>query len=288
MKRIFSTMEDMREISAEPRGGADSLDASNPVVKLYCGTLTEAREFGEAARLYRRAFNYDLPQLSLNANLLSALGRNGGSSIGVRRDFPDGALVGFAYGFSALAPKTHKPFHYSQAAVVDPSMQGHGIGRILKLRQAEVARDWGASHMRWGYNPLFARNGHFNLDSLQGVGREFVVDYYGRPHSDRVIVEWNLRDAAARYDEEHQLPIPDDLRDAEPATAVADGEGAWIPIPSGIVAGDHSEDGTEEVRDRLRTTLSDVMGSGLVLVSCRRLGPDLSVYRAVPDRGGAL
>jgi len=51
MKRIFSTMEDMREISAEPRGGADSLDASNPVGKLYCGTLTEAREFGEAAPL---------------------------------------------------------------------------------------------------------------------------------------------------------------------------------------------------------------------------------------------
>ena len=274
-------MEDLTEVSPAHQ------DPTHPV-RLYIGTLTEAAEFGEATRLYRRTFNYDLPQLSLNANLLSALGRHGGSSVGVRRDTPDGPLVGFAYGFAALDPETHKLFHYSQAAVVDPSMQGEGIGRILKLRQAEVARDWGATHMRWGYNPLFARNAHFNLDSLRGVGREFVVDYYGRPHSDRMIVEWNLSEDVDRYADEHALAVPPELAEAEPAVAVPDQDGIWIPIPSGVVAGDDSEEGTEPVRDRLRQTLSEVMGSGMVLVSCRRLGDSLSVYRAVESRGGAL
>lgn len=250
--------------------------------------MTTAAEFAEATRLYRRAFNYDLPQLSLNANLLSALGRHGGSTIGVRRISPEGPLVGFAYGFAALDPQSHKPFHYSQAAVVAPSMQGRGIGRILKLRQAEVARSWGATHMRWGYNPLFARNAHFNLDSLRGVGRHFVVDYYGRPHSDRMIVEWDLRHGGDHYADQHEIPVPESLKDAEPGTAVPGDDGVWIPIPSGIVAGDNSEEGTETVRNTLRQTLSEVMASDLVLVSCRRLGSEISVYRAVSDRGGAL
>jgi predicted GNAT superfamily acetyltransferase len=292
MTHIFIIMEDLREISpeqtADPHTTPRGSDGPDRAVRLFSGTLSAAREFGEATRLYRRTFNYDLPQLSLNANLLSALGRHGGSSVGVRRDSPEGPLVGFAYGFAALDPQSHKLFHYSQAAVVDPSMQGRGIGRILKLRQAEVARSWGATHMRWGYNPLFARNAHFNLDSLRGVGRDFVVDYYGRPHSDRMIVEWDLRDGGDHYADQHEIPLPESLKDAEPATAVPGDDGVWIPIPSWIVAGDNSEEGAEAVRDTLRQTLSAVMASGLVLVSCRRLGSEMSVYRAVADRGGAL
>lgn len=277
MIRIMMVMDDVREESAP--SGSD--------LPLFSGTLSQASDFAEATRLYRHAFHYDLPQLSLNANLLSALSRNGGSTVGVREGTPDGRLVGFAYGFSALDPETHEPFHYSQAAVVHPDLQGRGVGKLLKCRQAEVARGWGAGRMRWGYNPLFARNGHFNLDSLRGTGRRFVVDYYGRPHSDRVLVEWNLDGAPDRYPAEHDRPIPDQVRDAAPATAVPDGAGAWIPIPSGVVADNESTAADDTLRERLRDTLRAVTSDGLVLVSCRRLGPDVSVYRAVPDQEAA-
>lgn len=270
-------MEDVREETA----------AHDPGLVLFSGTVSSAGEFAEATRLYRRAFHYDLPHLSLNANLLSALGRNGGSAIGIRRGSPDGPLVGFAYGFSALDPDTHAPFHYSQAAVVHPDLQGRRIGRLLKLRQAEVARGWGAGMMRWGYNPLFARNGHFNLDSLRGTARKFVIDYYGRPHSDRLLVEWDLDAETDPHAAEHDRPIPDAVHDADPAIAVPDGDGVWIPIPSGLVADNVDDAGAEEVRDVLRRTLSEVTSEGLALVSCRRLGPDVSVYRAVPDQEAA-
>lgn len=274
---ILLTMDDVREETA----------AHDPGLVLFSGDVSTATEFAEATRLYRHAFHYDLPHLSLNANLLSALGRNGGSAIGIRRDAPDGPMVGFAYGFSALDPDTHESFHYSQAAVVHPDLQGKGIGRLLKLRQAEVARSWGAGLMRWGYNPLFARNGHFNLDSLGGTGRKFVIDYYGRPHSDRLLVEWDLDDGTDPHAAEHDRPIPGSIRDADPAIAVPDGDGVWIPIPSGLVADNVDDAGAQDVRDTLRQTLREVTSHGLALVSCRRLGPDISVYRAVPDQEAA-
>ncbi|MGK3936747.1 hypothetical protein, partial [Enterococcus faecium] len=88
---------------------------------------------------------YEHTPYALNSNLLSALSVNGGSAVGVRAGSADGPLVGFAYGFAGTDGQVS--YHYSQAAVVDASVQGQGVGRLLKLRQAEVARGWGATRM---------------------------------------------------------------------------------------------------------------------------------------------
>ncbi|MGH8965321.1 MAG: GNAT family N-acetyltransferase, partial [Actinomycetes bacterium] len=145
-----------------------------------------------AVRLYRAVFGLPGDDPAFTPKLLSALQESGGSALGAFDD--DGRLVGFTYGFVGLDAGT--PYHYSQTAAVDPSAQGRGVGRQLKRAQAEIARRTGVATMRWAYDPLQARNAHFNLDVLGATGRWFRRDYYGlRDHNgrtDRVIVEWQL------------------------------------------------------------------------------------------------
>jgi hypothetical protein len=57
-------------------------------------------QFQAADELYRRVFGYDRPEFALNPNPLSALTRNGGSTIGAYTD--SDRRVGVAYGFAGL------------------------------------------------------------------------------------------------------------------------------------------------------------------------------------------
>ena len=85
--------------------------------------------------------------------------------------------------------------------MVAAEQQGHGLGRLLKHAQREVALGHGMTRMRWTYDPFEIRNAHFNLDVLGARGRWFAPDMYG-PGTDRVVVEWDLT-------REHRSAEPD-------------------------------------------------------------------------------
>jgi predicted GNAT superfamily acetyltransferase len=201
-------------------------------------SLTTAARFAEASALYRGVFGYQDPEYGLNPRLLGALASNGGAVVGVL-DRTD-RLVAFAYGFCGTDRRGF--YHYSQSAVVAADQQGHGLGRMLKHAQREVALSHGLSRMRWTYDPAQIRNGHFNLDVLGARGRWFAPDLYG-PGTDRVIVEWDLS-------REHPVPPDDDLIEL-------------------VVPADTAE---------LRRLFEELLGKGLVAVSCRRLPDGSGAY----------
>jgi predicted GNAT superfamily acetyltransferase len=208
-------------------------------VGFRAASLTTASRFAEASALYREVFGYDDPAYGLNPRLLGALASNGGSVVGILDE--SDRLVAFAYGFCGTDRRGF--YHYSQSAVVAAEQQGHGLGRMLKHAQREVALSHGMSRMRWTYDPAQVRNAHFNLDVLGARGRWFAPDMYG-PGTDRVIVEWDLsRDAA---------PAPDDAA-----------------LTQLVVPGDPRE---------LRRSFEELLGKGLVAVSCRRLPDGAGAY----------
>ena len=173
--------------------------------------LAGADELHEAAELYTRVFRYEPKRVNLNPLLVQAIIRNGGSAVGV---YDGERIVGFAYGFAGR-DRDRVDFHYSQAAVVAPEYQGQGIGRRLKLLQRDVALEWGHERMRWTFDPLIARNGHFNLDSLGARGLGFHPDYYDRADTARVMVEWDLTsETAADALAERAAPTPPAPRSA--------------------------------------------------------------------------
>ncbi|MEU4427600.1 GNAT family N-acetyltransferase [Actinoplanes sp. NPDC024001] len=149
-------------------------------------------EWTAASALYRAVFGYDGPEWGLSPRLLAALGENSGTVIGAFD--PDGAMIGFCYGFCAV--EDGEIYHYSQAAVVAPGAQGTGVGRLLKQAQATAARHTGARTMRWTFDPYALRNAHFNFAVLGAVGIRFLPDFYGASGTDRVLVSWDLTGGA--------------------------------------------------------------------------------------------
>ncbi len=249
------------------------------VPRYRCSTLRTHTDLRAAADLYARVFGYSTRDLQLNTNLLSALVRNGGSAVGVHTG--DGVLVGFAYGFAGRDESGHD-FHYSQAAAVDPAHQGAGVGRMLKRAQRDVALRWGHTHMRWTFDPLLTKNAHFNFSTLGAEGVGYVPDYYARPGTDRIVVDWALERAVDPYAAARAVRPPafgpTDWGRAVPADPVAGKDAVWLPASAQPTApGLPGHDAEALVRDGLRELVTD----GHVLVSCRIIDRSTAAHLAV-------
>ena len=245
-----------------------------PASKLTIRSLSTEEERRDAVRLYRTAFRLPESDPAISPKLFAAVQHNGGSALGAFDE--DDQLIGFTYGFVGLDEGV--PYHYSQTAAIAPGVQGRGVGRRLKRAQAEVAQRSGVSTMRWAYDPLHARNAHFNLDVLGAVGRWFHRDYYGMSdalgRTDRVVVEWDL----------HAATPPEPVA---PPTVVpvwgasrVDGDTTWLAVPARadeLARTDPTR--AAVVRDRVADELSGLLAGNRVLLSCRRVNDDTAVYR---------
>lgn len=273
-------------INLSPIGGAfatqpgpsDSRPGALGPLTLVGRELERFSEFRAANELYSRVFGYDDPSFTLNPNLLSSLRDNGGSVVGVFE--PCGKMIGFAYGFAGRDAGGND-FHYSQSAVVDPAYQGRGVGRELKQLQRGVAERWGQRSMRWAFDPIITRNGHFNLSTLGAIGTTYLSDYYDRPCTDRLVVEWEFTEGEDPYLERRNAPPPamTHARWAEPLPQ-PDGS-VWVPLPTGT----ELASSTPALRGPLADALRAALTNGRVLVDCRRIDHSTVAYLAVPRIG---
>ena len=247
--------------------------------------LTSFEDLSAASDLYQKVFGY--VGRPLNLHLIAAMSLHGGTTIGAKT--PDGRLVGFGYGFTGLQPGG-RPYHYSQAVVVDPTVQSKGVGRRIKAAQRDVCLRLGLTSMHWTFDPLFARNAHFNLDSLGATGRWMHRDYYGYAGSDRLEVEWDLRrDPAAprRRRLPGAQPLPtEDFAATLWGSIVQTQSGPIVPIPSTVVAGDARSPEERAASTRLAGALQELLADGWVAVSCERIR-QTAAYRFARSQGSA-
>jgi predicted GNAT superfamily acetyltransferase len=175
--------------------------------------------------------------------------------------FDEQRLIGFVFGFPGLE-HGEISIHSHMTAVL-PQYRDLNLGYQLKLAQRERSLAMDIPLITWTFDPLQARNAHFNFAKLGVVSDRYKTDFYGRESTstlhqngtDRLWVSWFLdsdrvrerltRTAPApvaqkpeilliRCDEKAQ-PARGDLRSALAAGAVG------IQIPSEI--------GSIEVRD---------------------------------------
>ena len=127
-------------------------------------------------------------------NLLRALAHSGNYAVGL---YDGGRMIGASVAFFA-APAARSM--HSHITGVLPDHQSRGLGRALKQHQREwaLARDVG--HITWTFDPLVARNAHFNLRTLGTRVTEYLVNHYGAmddginrgDETDRIMVSWAL------------------------------------------------------------------------------------------------
>lgn len=239
-------------------------------------------DLAEASALYRKVFDFDAPDFGVNPRLLRSLLHNGGSAVGGRA--PDGVLVAFAYGF--MGAENGHLYHYSQAAVIHPAYQGRGLGRALKMAQRDVALKHGASEMRWTYDPLLARNAHFNLDVLGAVGSAFSRSFYAEPDSDRVTVRWDLTVPVGCCAKAELRPSPELADPGKWLTPVTEGSSVWLALPadfSALLIDAPSE--ARRLRSRSVEIFEELFDGNRIADSCRLLQrTGTAVYRFRADQ----
>lgn len=125
---------------------------------------------------------------------------------------------------------------HSHITGVLPGHQRQGLGRYLKAHQRDwaLARDVG--HITWTFDPLIARNAHFNLAILGARATEYLENHYGEmrdpinrgDESDRLMISWAVAAAPARTPRDDRVrasvEIPDDfeaLRRSDPEAAAS-------------------------------------------------------------------
>ncbi|GLC24954.1 hypothetical protein [Roseisolibacter agri] len=186
------------------------------------------------------------------ATILRIAQRLGGVATGAFA--ADGTLLGFVFGMTGV--EDGDVVHWSDMLAVRDALRNHGIGRRLKLHQRDAVRAAGATRMYWTYDPMLARNAHFNLTRLGARVVEFVPDMYGTDTgsalhgdsgTDRFIVVWSLAErgesptSPRAAEVAHDAPILNDGaadgRDAEPARhAHGMPPRVRVEIPSDILA----------------------------------------------------
>jgi predicted GNAT superfamily acetyltransferase len=200
--------------------------------------------------------------------------------------FRGDALVGYVLGWMAL--DADGPHVHSHMLAVLPGVRSHGVGYALKLAQRAQALEAGYGVVRWTFDPLQARNAHFNLNKLGVLCDRFHRDFYGAmtdalnrgDRSDRLVVRWDLH---------HEVgasaiptgPTADALRASGPLEmpkpergeeqAFAQGRTARVSIPadySGLKERDPAL--ASEWRDAVGEILDRCFDLGMIVVGLTR------------------
>lgn len=159
--------------------------------------LSSEDDFAACVALQKTTWGDDFRELVPPAMLLITQ-HVGGVAAGA---FVADRLVGFVYGLTGL--KDGRPVHWSHMLAVEPAWRDRRLGRRLKRWQRDRIRALGVERMYWTFDPLVARNAHFNLDVLGARIVEYRRNLYGENPmsrtdsvigSDRFVVEWDLSD----------------------------------------------------------------------------------------------
>jgi predicted GNAT superfamily acetyltransferase len=178
---------------------------------------TTIEEFDGCVSLQREAFG--LPDLELSPRRHLIVSRQaGGWTLGA---FVADRMVGFVHTLAGVRAN-NEIFAYSHVMAVAKDYQNKGVGARLKWAQRERALQEGRQLVKWTWDPMLARNAHFNLNRLGAIVDTYADNFYGVDYnaglpSDRLSATWNL--SSARVSELASggvLPV-----DAKPVDTVA-------------------------------------------------------------------
>jgi len=178
-------------------------DASRQkLASLEIREVSSIDEYDACVSLQKEVFG--LPDLEISPRRhLIVSHMAGGWTLG---GFIEGKLVGFVHHLAAVSGT--EIFGYSHMMAVAAEYQNAGVGARLKWAQRARGLSEGRDFIKWTFEPMRARNAHFNLNRLGVVVRSYAVNFYGTDYvtnpaekaagvsgmdSDRLFASWELR-----------------------------------------------------------------------------------------------
>ena len=244
---------------------------------------TTIEEFDTCIELQREAFA--LPDLEITPRRHLIVSRQaGGWTLGA---FVGERMVGFVHHLAGVRAD-NVIFGYSHMMAVARAYQNKGVGARLKWAQRERAIAEGRQYIKWTWDPMQARNAHFNLNRLGVVVDTYADNFYGldynadpqqaiedRPglQSDRLFGNWYLTSPRVEA-----LSRGETTQVGQPAASIA--------IPAewyNLIRTDVERARAEQAR--VRSEFQSAFKEGLVCAAFAR-GEQYSTYLLFePDKG---
>ena len=157
--------------------------------------LFEQAELVTAVQLQKEIWGFSDLDL-LPVRLFVVANKIGGQVLGA---FDGDRMVGFLISIPGVKPGG-RAFLHSQMMGVVAEYRNAGAGRLMKLKQRELALALGVNLIEWTVDPLELKNAFFNIERLGAVVKRYVLNQYGTTSSqlhsglptDRCVAEWHL------------------------------------------------------------------------------------------------
>ena len=172
------------------------------IVIRECVTIDE---LDSCVYLQREVFG--LPDLEISPRRHLVVSRQaGGWTLGAFAEVGTGRLVGFVHHMAGVR-NGNEIFGYSHMMAVNRDYQNRGVGARLKWAQRAKALSEGRDFIKWTWDPMQARNAHFNLNRLGVTVSSYAENFYGTDYatqpglqaagqlgidSDRLFANWDL------------------------------------------------------------------------------------------------
>lgn len=248
-----------------------------------CSTI---EEFDACIELQREVFAMPDMEISPRRHLIVSR-RAGGWTLGA---FDLGRLVGFVHQMAAVRGGC-EVIGYSHMMAVRREYQNRGVGALLKWEQRLRSIDEGKAFITWTWDPMQARNAHFNLNRLGVRVRAYGANFYGTDYttnrdydperapgidSDRLFADWELLSdrVKALYEGREPEPLGRPVR--------------TIEIPPdwyGLIQSDPHEAQRQQLR--VRREFEEAFEEGLICAAFERDGerPRYLLYKEVLSTG---
>ena len=223
----------------EPETGAANLALS---AAMRAGvTVDEIHEIDELVELNRvidAVWHREGDAVAME--MLRALAHSGNCILAARSGTE---MVGATVSFRGI--HEGRPTLHSHITGIVPGSQLRGVGLALKLRQRAWALANGIESVTWTFDPLVARNAHFNLTKLGAEAGEYLVDFYGTLHddangddaTDRLLAVWRLASPRVARALSGLTPAPPvEILLREGAPVVLDIDAGGRPLLAGLAA----------------------------------------------------
>jgi predicted GNAT superfamily acetyltransferase len=228
---------------------------------------TTVEEFEQCVALQRSVFGFPDIEISPRRHFIVSR-RAGGWALGA---FVEDELVGFVH--QLVGVQGVEVFGYSHMLAVRSEYQNRGVGARLKWAQRKRALAEGRTLIRWTWDPMQARNAHFNLNRLGVVVRSYAVNFYGTDYSvpasemssapgidsDRLFAEWELNAERVR-----RLARVNETEPPEAPTLTIEIPPDW----PALIKQDAASARREQLR--VRAEFTEAFASGLVCKSFAR------------------
>ena len=171
-------------------------------VEIEIRECTTVAELDACVQLQRQVFALPDLEISPRRHLIVSQ-RAGGWTLGA---FLQNELIGFVHHLVAVRGDD-EIFGYSHMMAVAADYQNKGIGARLKWAQRERALAERRNFITWTWEPMRARNAHFNLNRLGATAASYAENLYGTDYvtdpdekiegargidSDRIFAGWDL------------------------------------------------------------------------------------------------